>query len=389
MKKVFFFSLIIFPLLTACSQNRQKLSPQGNLYLKSANVYIQQKDDEKSLEKALMLYEKVLEVNPNHVLALKRSADINYLYATQIEPTKTEKEDKTVIYDRLDSASKAVTYFKKTYGKYDSVLTVIDTFEKLNEKEKTIKRDSSKKKENSYIKMLKISQYLADKKWNPKPDYELSINTLEYLHELDPERWEPMRLLVAVYQETQDTTNFEIYLKKVLAVNPDDPDLMDMIAAFHYNNKEYDKAAVYFKKIMVSRPLDVNNMLLLAETYVMLNENQSALNVLEKALVLEPNNLNVLNSAKNISLSLNNLEAEMLYWARILSLDTSVKNLEAYVIRKVILNDFTNLMQYAEQWFEKDSSNKDAVIACFNIAKAIGRKDLEFKYNEIFKSLNP
>ena len=387
MKKVFLFGLISLLILTACSHNRQKLSPQGNLNLKSANVYFQQRDDEKSLEKALLLYEKVLTDNPKHMLALKRSADLNYFFATQIEPIRNEKDGK-VEYARLDNAKQAINYFKKTYGKYDSVLTVIGTFEKLNEKERAIKRDSSKKKESSFIKLLKFGQYLADKVFNPKPDFPLSISTLEYLHKLEPERQEPMRLLVAVYQETKDSTKYEQFMKKILAVSPDDPDMMEMMAAYYFNDKEYEKALDYFKKILVARPLDINNMLLLAETYIILKDNQNALNILERALLLEPENLNVLKSAKNISRALDNVEAEMSYWARILSLSSSVENLEAFVLRKVILNDYTDLMPYAEQWFEKAPTSENAVIACYNIAKAIGRRDLELKYSEIFKRLN-
>ena len=47
MKHAFLLGLVILLVLTACSANRQKLSPQGNLNLKSANVYYQQKDNER------------------------------------------------------------------------------------------------------------------------------------------------------------------------------------------------------------------------------------------------------------------------------------------------------------------------------------------------------
>ena len=79
MKKLIFLAMIAILVLSACSANRQKLSPQGNLNLKSANVYYAQHNADKALD----FYQKVLKDNPDYYIALKRVADINLLYGEQ------------------------------------------------------------------------------------------------------------------------------------------------------------------------------------------------------------------------------------------------------------------------------------------------------------------
>ena len=55
-KQIIIFCLMLI-VLTACSTARQKLSPQGNVNLKTADVYYSQQD----VEQAEIYYLKVLE----------------------------------------------------------------------------------------------------------------------------------------------------------------------------------------------------------------------------------------------------------------------------------------------------------------------------------------
>jgi len=381
MKNIIIIGAVLLLLLTACASNRQKLSPQANLNLKSANVYYQQKDIEKSLEKALSLYEKVLQDNPQHVLALKRSADLNLFFATAIEPKKNEK-DGIVEYRNMDKAHSAIEYFKITYPRYNMVLDVLNTFPKLNEDERAIKRDAQKKKESSWVRMFRIGQYQFENKL-----YNDAINTLEYVYQLDPKRNEPLRVLVAVYQETKNEEKTEYFLNKVLEVSPDDIGIIRMMGDNYYNRQMYDKAIPFYEKILNVRPLDVNNMLLLSSSYIELKKYQNAYEVLVKVLKLEPNNKDVLISAKELARVLGNQAAEIEYMKKILTLDSSKENLEEFVFRMINFEKYDDLMPYAEDWYYKDTTNKTAVGVCITIANKIGRKDLEKKYGDIFKTL--
>jgi len=381
MKNAFLFGLGILLILTACSANRQKLSPQGNLNLKSANVYFQQKDNETSLQKALALYEKVLLVNPQHVLALKRSADLHLFFATPIEPKKLEKDNK-VEYVNLEYAPEVIEHFKITYARYGEVVNVMNTFEKLNEEEKSMKRDATKKKESSWVRLFKIGQVLFDQKQYPE-----AISVFEYVNNLEPTRQEPLRMLVAVFQETKDEAKTKLYLDKILAVSPDDPDMMELMGAYYFNNKEYDKAIPYFQKILALQPINTNNMLLLSSSYTELKDYQPSLDLLKRVLKLEPENLDVLTSARDLARALENTTDEIEYMKQIVKLSPTIKNLEEFCIRMITMNEYSDLMPYAEQWFEKDPKNKIAVSTCVLVANKIGRIDLEKRYTDIYKRI--
>lgn len=381
MRNIILLSLIAILLISACSTNRQKLTPQSNLDLKSANVYFQQKDNEKSLEKALSLYERVLTDNPEHVIALKRSADLNLFFGTQIEPKRLEKDGK-VDYQNMVNANKVIEYFTLAYNKYDAVLRVMNTFEKLTEEDRAMRRDSQKKKESCWVRMFKIGQFQFENKMNDD-----AIKTLESVSKMEPTRTEPYRMLIAVYQETKNNAKMEQYINKVLETDPDDVDLQNMIGAMHYNNKEYDKAIPYFEKIMKARPLDINNMLLLSSCYTEKKDYPTALSILEKVLKLEPENIDALISAKDLARAADNQAAEIDYWKRILAKDPSVENLEVFCYRMIAFEKYNDLMTYAEMWYTKAPTSKDAVSVCITIAVKMGRKDLEKKYSDIFKTL--
>jgi tetratricopeptide (TPR) repeat protein len=381
MKKALLFALVLTLVLGACSANRQKLSPQANLNLKSANVYYQQKDNETSLLRALDLYERVLSDNPDHVVALKRSADLNLYFATKEEPAKAEK-DGVVQYLKMENAKKVIGLFQITHARYSKVIEVMDTFEKLNDDEKAVRRDSQRKKESSWVRLFKIGQLQFENKL-----FGDAVETFEIVYNLDKTRQEALRMLVAVYQETGDNEKFELYMDRVLAVAPDDADMIKLKGAYHYNKKEYAEAAEYFRRTMLTNPLDTNNMLLLSSCYAELKDYQPALDILVRVLRLEPENLDVLISAKDLSAVLNNKTAEIEYWKRILALDSSVKNLEDFSFRMFYLEEYQTAMPYAEMWYEKDNTNKLAVSTCITLANKIGRPDLEKKYSDIYKRL--
>jgi tetratricopeptide (TPR) repeat protein len=381
MKKSLLFTLTLVLILSACSTNIQKLSPQGNLDLKSANVYYQQKDNETSLQKALKLYEDVLKDNPEHVIALKRSADLTLFFAGPLEPQKLEK-DGIVEYQKIENATKVLTMFQSTYAKYGEVLRVLATFPKLTDDQKVIKRDAQRKKESSWVRMFKIGQIQFDNK-----NYTDAEKTFEMINKLDETRQEPLRMLVAVYQGTKNDEKFETYLNKVLAVSPNDAEMIRLKGAYLYNKKDYSGAAECFRQTMISNPLDTENMLMLYECYIQLQQYQPAMDILVKVLRLKPDDKDVLISARDLAIAMNNTTAEIDYWKRLISLDSSASNLERFSLRLYNLGQFQDAMEYAAMWYEKDNTNKLAVQTCIAIATKIGRPDLEKKYTDIYKKL--
>jgi tetratricopeptide (TPR) repeat protein len=379
MKKALLFALVTILLLSACSSNRQKLSPQANLYLKSANVYYSQKDNDDLLKKALGLYEKVLADNPNHVIALKRSADLNYFFALRIEP---KKDDKTGTISGLENASEAIRLFKITYGKYDSVVTVMNTFEKLNDEERSIKRDAARKKESSWVKIFRISQMQIEKAQYPE-----AKTNLETLISLDPNRQEPLRSMVILAQASQDTTSFELYLTKVLAQSPDDKDMLRMLGVHYYNKQEYAKAITYFEKIMNMDLTDLDNLTNLTNAYYELGDYNAANAVNQRILRIEPDNLGALITAKDIARKLGNQDDEILYMQKIVAKTPTPENLRAYCYMMLNYQKYDGLMEYAERWYELEPTNSEAIQMCWTVATRTNRKDLAQKYIDIYNAL--
>lgn len=383
MKKAILFGLAIILILSACSTSRQKLSPQGNLDLKSANVYYTQKDNEKSLEKAYNLYNRVLADNPNHVIALKRTADINFFYASQKEPSVKEK-DGIKEYLNMDNAKLTINYYVITYGKYDSVLTVLNTFKKLNENDRSLKRDAQRKKEGSWVRIFKIGQLLFDTK-----KYDDAISAFEITNKLDPSKQEPLRMLVASYQALKNDAKVELYMNKILAVNPEDAEIIRMMGSHYYVNKDYRKALEYLKKTMITAPLDTLNIMLVAESYYELKEYQPALDALNKILKLNPESIEALKFAKDVAMDMKNPTAEIDYMKRIVALEPSNENKTKYCYLLLQNKMYTDLLDFAELWYQKDNTSMDAVTFCANAANQLERKDLVKKYTDIYNSLQP
>lgn len=379
MKKALLFALVLVLFLSACSSNRQKLSPQANLYLKSANVYYSQRDNDDLLKKSLGLYEKVLNDNPNHVIALKRSADLNYFFAQRIEP---KKDDKTGAISGLENAAEAVRLFKITYGKYDSVVTVMNTFEKLNDDEKSVKRDAGRKKESSWVKIFRISQMQIEKAQYPE-----AKTNLEDLIKLDPKRDEPLRSMVILAQASQDTTSFELYLTKVLANSPDDLNMLRLLGVHYYNQQDYAKAVTYFERIMNLNLTDLDNLTNLTNAYYELGDFANANNVNQRILRIEPENLGALITAKDIAKKLNNQDDEILYMQKIVAKTPTAANLRTYCYMMLNYQKLDGLMEYAERWYELEPTNSEAIQMCWTIATRTNRKDLAQKYIDIFNAL--
>ncbi len=379
MKKALLLGMVIVLALAACSPNRQKLTPQSNLNLKSANVYYQQKDNDKSLEKALDLYEKVLADNPKHVVALKRSADLNYFFALKAEPRKEEKDGITD-YFNMDSSVKTVEHLKITYTKCDTILSVMKSFVKLNKEEQYIKRDAAKKKNNSWLKILKISQLLMENKI-----YEEAISNLEYLVKLDNTKEEPLRMLVILYQDTKNNAKFEEYLNKVLAINPNDPLMLKLLGVHYYNAKDYANAAIYFEKIMSINLADTENLSNLTNAYYELGNYQAAWDTNQRILKIDPESLAALITAKDIAKKMGKQEEEIYYMQQIIAKNPTVETLRAYCYMMVNYQRYEGLIDYAEQWYDMDKTNKEAVQMCYAISQKINRKDLMAKYEAIYK----
>jgi tetratricopeptide (TPR) repeat protein len=359
MKKMLMLGLIVTLLISACSTSRQKLSPQGNLNLKSANVYYQQKN----VDKALDFYLKVLQDNPTHLVALKRVADIN-------------------LYNAEKMPAKAVEYNKTAYVHYDKTLTVLAEIPQLREDEKVMKRDATKKKDSSWVRIFKIGEAQFGAK-----SYDEASATFETLYSMDTNKTEPLRMLVAVNQELKDEAKVQTYLTKILAVSPNDPEMIKMMGAHYYNTKDYANAVIYFLKTKEVAPRDDNNLLLISSCYTELKQYNLALENVQLVLNIKPENMDALISAKDLAAIMNNNELELTYWKKIIEKDPSIANIKTLCYRLNTMQKYTEMLSYAEIWYQLDSDNLAAVQTCFLAANHLGDAAKIKKYTDLLKTL--
>jgi len=164
MKKLIIIAVALILVLSACSNARQKLSPQGNVNFKTANVYYQQKN----VEQAEAYYLKVLEDNPEHVVALRRMADINLFNGEQF-------------------LERAVEFNQKAFDYYGKAIAITEAFPELTDQEKNDLRDMKKRKDGAWTRIYKVAEaQLKD------GNTQAAMTTFELANKLNPSRPEPM-----------------------------------------------------------------------------------------------------------------------------------------------------------------------------------------------------
>ena len=129
-KQIIIFCLMLL-VLTACSTARQKLSPQGNVNLKTADVYYSQQD----VEQAEIYYLKVLEDNPDHAIALRRLGDISLFKAENF-------------------TAREVEFYEDAYHYYAKAISVTEQFPNLTDQDRIDLRDMKKRKERAWTRIF-------------------------------------------------------------------------------------------------------------------------------------------------------------------------------------------------------------------------------------------
>lgn len=359
MKNILLLVLVTTLFLTACSSARQKLTPQGNLDLKSANVYYAQSN----VEKAFDYYNRVLKTNPEYLIALKRIADINLRNG--------------------ETSAQKVEYNKNAYIYYDKTLKVLASFPELNEADKAMKREVTKKKEGAWVRIFTVGRdsLLA-------LNYTDALKTMETLYNLDKTRIEPLKLIVSCYQELKDDANVALYLAKILEINPGDADIIKMMGSHYFNKKDYVNAVEYFNKTKTVAPRDVNNLQLLATCYYEMKQYPKALSELKQVLIIEPGKLEAIYDARLNAAAIPDVEETIFYAKLLAEKDKSTANLAFLVVELNGLSRFTESMPYAEMLYEIDTTSSEAVSLCLFVATQLGNKELIAKYENIQKTLN-
>jgi len=385
MKQILLIGMAAILLLAACSNERQKLSPQANLDKKSAGIYYNQKDNQSSLKKAQELYEKVLKDNPDYFLALRRLGDINFYFAEIHTAEAKAHEEAKEANAYKESVHKELQFYRAAYLKYARAATVLDSLgnvKPLNDDEKTQLRDTSRRRDN----MLDRIVNRGIKEYKDKDNAE-AIQTFDMAIRLNPKNPKPLKAMVSIYQDEKNEAKVEEYLLKIYNLTPDDKDILNRLGSFYFLRDDFTQALTYFEKVKTLDPRNLDNQKLIVETYIGMKDYTKALQVLQDVMASEPNNVNLLITAGSIAAQLKDDAMEMDYKKRAADKEPSPTILSDLCYRLANLQKFDDLMIYAQKWYDADQTSKEAVNMCLLAAQQTKNKDMEIKYSAIMKRL--
>ncbi|MDD4308919.1 MAG: tetratricopeptide repeat protein [Candidatus Cloacimonetes bacterium] len=360
MKKLIFFTIALLLLISACSTARQKLSPQGNVDFKTANVYYAQQN----VEQAEKYYTKVLTDNPEHAVALRRLADINL------------RKGELFVERKVEFSNLAFEYYTKA-------IAITESYPEITDQEKIDLRDMKKRKESSWVRIYEVAT-IELKNGNTAKAMEL----FELTSKLEPSRTEPLIQLKEIYlKELKNDAKAEQILLTLIKDNPDKLEALLELGAFYYNKENYTEAVKYFERARPQIPRDVTNIVNISACYFELGEFTKAMAATQMAMELDPTNVDLVDNAYSISLKMNDKTQALVYLKQLIDRRTDVKDFEDILLILQEKEDYRDLIFYAEKWHNWDKANKFPVQYIIFAAQKTNNKSLESKYAAIYKTM--
>ena len=360
MKKLLIASLALMLALTACAARRHKLTAQGNVNLKTANVYYAQQN----VEEALKYYNLVLKDNPDHALALRRVADIN-------------------LYNGERFADRSVDLNKAAYENYDKAIKVMEKYEKPKEDELAAIRDMKKRRTSAWTRIYNsaVTQLQAG-------NTQEAIRVFEIASAIDPSSDKPLKQLFEIYQkDMKDPVKAETTLLKIYEMNPKNAEILENVGIFYYNQKKFEQAVPFFEKAKAADPLNVDNLLNLSASQYELGRYADAKINNQLVLNVDPNNINAITDAKNIAYKQDDKETALNYLKQLLAIRDNDSDYQEISFLLNELKQYQDLITYAKKWHLYDETNKDAVRLVILGASMTQNKALQAEYELILKNM--
>lgn len=360
MKKLMIIAIAMIIVLAGCSTARQKLSPQGNVNLKTANVYYQQQN----VEKAEAYYLKVLEDNPEHAEALRRLGDIN-------------------LHNGENFTERAVELYSKAFDYYTRAIKVYESFSNITDDERVALRDMKKRKESCWARIYKIGEeQLA------AGNTKAAMDIFEMVSKMEPSRPEPMIQLKNIYlKELKDDAKAEQIILTLLKADPNKLAYLLEAGAFYYNKQNFAEAVKYFEQARPQIPRDADNYMNISSCYFELGNYSKAMEATQTALGMDPTNVDLLDNAKNIALRMNDKDKAIEYLTDLIERRSKESDFTEIVNLYLEKENYPQMIKYAEKWYNWDNTNDYAVRYLILAAQKTGNKILEDKYTNILKNM--
>ncbi|MDD3052308.1 MAG: tetratricopeptide repeat protein [Candidatus Cloacimonetes bacterium] len=372
MKTKALITALLLTIFTISFAAKVKLSSDANKDLRNARLKFKV---ERKLEEALVDFQSVLNEDPNHLEALKVSADIHYYLA---EPDADDPD-----YGNKElTVSKKIENFSKARVLFIRYIEAANAEKKLSKEEKKWLLDSEKFAESCWVKIFKIGQ----DKYNEE-DFETSENIFLQLDELVPNRKETLFYLYNIFITKQNQEKAVEYAKKLLEFEPNNKQLLAQIALYYVEKKEHETALQYMDVIIENYPTDIDNIFNKAIILLEMGKKKEAYDTFLRVTEVDKNNVEALIEAANISWSEGDMQDVIELYNRIIMIDMSnpayFQNLVVFMNREKM---YKELIPYAVKWFDMTTNQEDKKTAAqilIYAAQQIQDDKTVAKYSEI------
>ncbi|MEA2097121.1 MAG: hypothetical protein U9P73_10575 [Candidatus Cloacimonadota bacterium] len=376
-KKVLFLIGIISIFGTSILFASQDLSVQGKKNLRSANMHL----GGDRHEKALPLYELVLEENPKQIDALNNVA--------------------AIYYDIIGDYPKAREYFIRLidvinaiYAEYEEIKLTDEKaakkFYKANIKKLKLEKmleSVSQFRDNCFIQMVNNGKLKIKSE-----EFEAAIEIFTNIAEIVPDSTITYRLTALCYEKLEDMENSIKYFIKTAELDPTDIFAKQKVAELFYASEKFNEAGEWYYKAAENDEENNDNYYNAGLAYKNAGNDSLSFIAFEKALESDSENLNIIITLSNIALSLKDNVASTMYLQRAVDIDAADGTIDNPMYVTTLsyklygLKKFDELIKYGEIWHKFDPLSKEAIQMLYNASKELNNKTLMSKYENLYNN---
>ena len=376
-KKILLIVGIISILGTSLLAVSQNLSAQGKKNLRSANMHL----GGNRYEKALPLYELVLEENPDQIDALNNVA--------------------AIYYDMKGDYPQAREYFIRLIDVINSIFAEYEEIKLTDEKE-------AKKYHKTNIKKLKLEDMLesvehfrdncitqmvnSGKLKIQSEEYDAAIEIFTNIAVIVPDSTITYRLMALCYEKLDDMENSRKYFIKTAELDPTDIFAKQQVASLYYNEEKFIESGNWYLEASKNDAENPDNYYNAGLAYKNAGNDSLSYSAFQKAYEFDPENMDIVITLSNIALSLKDNEASTMYLQKAVDIDAADETIDnpMYVTTLCYklygLKKFDELIKYGEIWYKFDPLSKEAIQMLYNASKEINNKKLMSKYETLYNN---
>lgn len=371
-------SIVLLVLSGSLFAASQELTADGKKNLRSANMHL----GGQRYEKALPLYEAVIEENPHNIVALEKAGSIYYNIKKDYLKARsrfiTAIQEINNIYAEYEELKKtdekaADKFYKKQIkkAKLDEILEQLDQF-----------------KDSCFIQLIN-----AGKVKLKEEDYNGAIQIFTDVINVIPDSTISYRLMALSYEKLEDTEKSIIYFRKTAELDPTDIIARQKLANYYFNMKNYEGAGKMYMESAELEPGNPDNFYNAGLAFMNAKKDTLAYNAFTDSYKLNPTNIDVIITLSNLALKMDKNEESTRYLMEAVNLDKEDGKVDNpdYVTTLCYklygLKQFDELLKYAEVWFETDPLSKEAIQMLYNASKELNNKELMSKYEKIYKQM--